>query len=107
MAQALGKRVVAEASSNDEDRVSLIYRLCMGRDPRSPERDRLVQFTAAQKKAFAADPDAAELLVGDTGSEDKTAESERALTPKQLAELAAWTATARVMLNLDEFITRE
>ena len=28
-------------------------------------------------------------------------------SPQEASELAAWTATARVLLNLDEFITRE
>jgi mono/diheme cytochrome c family protein len=96
MAQALGARILKEASPNDEDRTTLAFRLCFGREPRSPERERLLKFVTAQRKAFAAD---AKPQARSKPGESKT------LLPT--ADELAWTAAARVLLNLDEFITRE
>ena len=36
-----------------------------------------------------------------------TLEAEKAVDPKQIPELAAWTAISRVLFNLDDFMTRE
>jgi hypothetical protein len=55
----------------------------------------LGQFLQQQRDAFSKDTTAAKELVKDT-------EEGPALT-----EAATWTALARVLLNLDEFVTRE
>jgi hypothetical protein len=93
MAEALGRRVLDEGPKNDEDRVAYAFRLCFGREPRSPERERLLKFVAGQRKAFAQNT-----TVGDESDDGAKRPS-----PDELA----WTAAARVLLNLDEFVTRE
>ena len=72
--------------------------LCTARFPTDRERAILRRVFAAQLARFRADPDAARKLLG-------VGESPRDPTQDEV-ELAAWTAVASVILNLDETITR-
>ncbi len=94
-ARALGRRLIDEAEEY-RNRIILAYQLCFARDPDQQEADRLLAFVESQRADFLANLPEAKLF-----SQAATASGE------QLAELAAWTAVARVLLNLDEFITRE
>ena len=73
------------------------FRLCLGRSPTLREMERLKSFFSNQKEEFTASPIDAKELTGEISSE----------TGAALAERAAWIMMARVLLNLDEFITRE
>ena len=95
-ARALAQQVLAESPPADEQRVQVAFRRCLARTPTADETRRLVQFVAEQRASFRDDPRAAQELVG--------AWAEAA---GDVLERAAWVATARVLLNLDEFITRE
>ena len=70
--------------------------ICAARTPSADEASRLVNFYTAQRARFARDVEAAKNVAGNTGSD-------RSL----LAERAAWTMTANVLLNLDETLTKE
>lgn len=94
-ARALGRRLIDEAKE-DRDRINLAYQRCFARAPSQQEADRLLAFVESQRNEFLASPTDAKSV-----SQAATASDE------QLAELAAWTVVARVLLNLDEFITRE
>jgi hypothetical protein len=74
----------------DAARVRLGFLRALGREPSAEERDRLVAYLAKQREIFSADPTSAEGLVGADGGVEP-----------------AWVAVASVLLNLDEFITRE
>ena len=92
-ARAFARRILSE--SPDAARVSYAFRVAFGREPNATERESIERFLHLQLEAFADDPDAAaELTAG-------------AATDPDVREWAAWTAVARVLLNLDEFITRE
>jgi len=94
-ARVLGRRLIDEASA-DSDRIELAYQLCFARDPSRREAERLLAFVKSQRADFLASPvDAKSISQSAEGSDE------------QVAELAAWTSVARVLLNLDEFITRE
>ena len=80
--------------ASDRDRITAGFRFCLARAPRQEELARLQRFLAEQRKGFAAAAQARALAP----------ESSSAVAP---GEGAAWTALARVLLNLDEFITRE
>ncbi|HVX64398.1 MAG TPA: PSD1 and planctomycete cytochrome C domain-containing protein [Pirellulales bacterium] len=96
-AQGLASRVLKESPSPaDAERLRQAFRLCLAREPSATENDRLAQLLASQRESFAKDAKAAETLAPATRPEGIAA-----------AEAAAWTAVARVLLNLDEFITRE
>jgi len=94
-AQALATRVLKEADS-DTDRLKLAFRLCLSRSPNEKELNRLRDFLAQQVASFDDAPEDARYFLPPRISPK--------VAPKQQA---AWTMVARVLLNLDEFITRE
>jgi hypothetical protein len=101
-ARALARKVVAEGGANDAARLRYAVRTCLAREPHADELKVLTEFLLAQKARFnkeGADPSA---LLADENAP-------RIETPAGLStnDLAAWTATARVVLNLDETITKE
>jgi hypothetical protein len=77
MAGALARRM-KEAAADDENRLRHGFRLCLSREPKDVELDRLRRFLDQQRDAQA---------------------------PPE--EGIAWLQVARVLMNLDEFITRE
>lgn len=91
-ARALGK-LAAEVGGDDTKRVEFLVRRCLVRPPTSEERAKLIQFYETQLARFANGELEASDILG-------VADGER------LNEQAAWTALARVLLNLDETITK-
>jgi hypothetical protein len=94
-ARALAGEILAAACDDDRQRAELLFQRCFSRTANELERSRLVELVAAQRHAFFQDPAAATALIG----REKPLGNE--------VELAAWTAASRVLMNLDEFITRE
>jgi len=94
-AQALAARVVAEAGATPEARMEYGFLLCLGRAPKRDEADRLVRYYREQMTRLDADPEKAEALMPIT------------LHDTSAVEAAAWAAVSTVLLNLDEFVTRE
>ncbi len=95
-AQALARRTLTEAPAEDDARIGHAFRLCLGREPQPRERDVLLRLLAKERTAYRERPDEAKALAP--------------MEPPQgvdAAEFAAWTTVARVLLNLDEFVTRE
>jgi Protein of unknown function (DUF1553) len=87
-AQALARRMLAEGGATPEARATLGVRLCLARQPKPAEVDRLVVLYREEMDRYQADAGAAKTLAGAD------------------AEMAAWTVVANVLLNLDEFITK-
>jgi len=104
-AQALGRRILVEAPRDDEARLKYSFRLCVGRRPTEEEAKVLTEFYHQQKQRIAdgwLDP---RQLTADAANPKTEAPAiPEGATP---TELAAWTAVARVLLNLDETITKE
>jgi hypothetical protein len=100
-AQALAKRILAEGGGNDEDRVRYGFRLCTSRTPTDDERQELVGLLHRQQERLTKEVASAWKIA--TGKEEPS-ELPAGVTPPQLA---AYTVTARVLLNLDETITKE
>ncbi|MCC6491550.1 MAG: PSD1 domain-containing protein [Pirellulales bacterium] len=101
-ARELARRTVAEGGDSDESRLAYAFRRCLSRQPRPEELATLSAFVARQKDHFASEgADPAAFIA------DSQEQSPPAANPAQTAELAAWTALARVVLNLDETITKE
>jgi hypothetical protein len=80
-AEALATRVLRDGGADDAARLAYAFRLCVSRPPAKKEGDRLLALLAQLRTATPTDP---------------------AATDQQ-----AWTTVARVLLNLDETITRE
>lgn len=98
-AQALALRVMKESGPDNSARAGFLFQLCTARLPTFEERRRLLAFWDEQYRYF----------------EDRTATAITVAVPdpKQLPpevnlhKLAAWAMVSRVVLNLDETITRE
>jgi hypothetical protein len=88
-------RILKEQPGASGDRIEYAFQLCAGRAPSSREKERLSQYLDQQIGIFKKDTAAASALLP--------------LTPEGLdpVESAAWVGVSRVLLNLDEFITRE
>jgi hypothetical protein len=100
-ARALAMRTLREGGCSDSDRLVYAFRRCVSRFPTEPERSTLLELLGRQTKRFER-PTAKpwDLAANDT---TKPPELPPGVTP---ARLAAWTAVARVLLNLDETITK-
>jgi mono/diheme cytochrome c family protein len=95
-ARALSDRILRESSDYDEARIKFAFDAVLARQPSDFEQERLLTFVAAQRSHF------------ETNAEDaKAAASSSRPESTNEAASATWTAFARVLLNLDEFITRE
>ncbi len=91
-AKSLARETMAHGGDSDAARLAYAFRRCTTREPGAADEETLQRFLDKQRTRIAAgELKPAEIL-----------EAEQAD-----AELAAWTLTARVMLNLDETITRQ
>jgi hypothetical protein len=98
-ARALGQLMIAECSGSPEARIVHAFRRAAARTPTPAELTVLRRGLDRYLAAYRSDPRAAEQLVR---------HGESPLDPNvDLAELAAYTATAGVILNLDETISQE
>jgi hypothetical protein len=96
LAVGLAGRVLREGPPNPSDRLDYAFRLCLSRPPALDEKQRLGELLDQQ----LANQDANAASSNEPGSTDSSG--------LQLSrDLPAWTAVARVLLNLDETITRE
>ena len=96
-ARALASKVLLDkGNASDLDRLRLAFRLCVSRPPQSGELAALERVLNRSRDWYRVHGDDARALLGETAAMGNNA-----------AELAAWTATVRVPLNLDEFLTRE
>lgn len=98
-ARRLAHRMVAEGGTTSEQRLAHGFRLAFARNPSSMEMDVLKAGLDADLKRFTEQPTDAEKLLKFGESQPDSATS--------TAELAAFTLAANVILNLDEFVTRE
>ena len=94
-AQGLATRVLRETRGSLEDRIDYLFRLCLGRAPRPDEKERLVSFYRQQKELLEKHPEAGTNLFPARGIEGL-----------DHSEAAIWVSLSRVLLNLDEFMTR-
>ena len=99
-ARSLARRIQQESSTDFIAKTDFLFLATLARRPSTTERDALSRLFQQQQSAFAADPVARQQILGITeDSPESDANNQN--------DLAAWTAVARVILNLDEFITRE
>ena len=94
-ARGFAARIMASSEDAYENRLAMAFNIAMSRAPSLLEMERLTAYLDKVLDDFRQKPDAAKALLG----VDESTEN--------LEEYAAWTAICRVLLNLDEFITRE
>lgn len=97
-ARALATRVLESASKGDEARINWAWRQVLGREAEPGEADVLAKLLAKHRKQYQADEkDAKAILTVGISPVPKGVDP---------AELAAWTSVSRVLLNLNETVTR-
>jgi hypothetical protein len=101
-ARALALRTLQQSGKGDAERVIYAFRRCLARKPTAAESLALLSLLDKEQKRFSR-PDARpwELAANDPARPPALPQG---TTPGQLA---AWTAVARVLLNLDETIAKE
>lgn len=100
-AQALARKTLAEGGKSDAERITFAFRRAVSRPPTDGERKELLSLLAKQQKHIAdgwVNP--YELAT----SKNQLPDLPAGTTP---AQLAAYTVVSRVLLNLDETITKE
>ncbi|MFM9962686.1 MAG: DUF1553 domain-containing protein [Planctomycetaceae bacterium] len=95
-AQAFAKRLLSQPATDDAARLTQAFRLCVARKPSDRELHQLVALLNVNRESYRAHQDDAKKLLGSS-----------TISGSSPDESAAWIATARILLNLDEFITRE
>jgi hypothetical protein len=103
IARALGKRLLVSRDT-DEQRLQYAFELCFSRLPDAVEMKRLSGYLVEQRAVFAEPEDTAE-DTADGAASQFAGDDWPAELPA--SEAAAWTAVSRLLINLDEFITRE
>jgi len=91
-AQALGKSFVG-APGDVEERAAQLFRRCLSRSPTPEERAALADFHERQLARLQSGKLDAKAIAGNADGD--------------VVQRAAWTLTARAVLNLDEMITKE
>lgn len=100
-AQALALRILREGGKTDADRTTYAYRLCTGHSPKDVERNIVLNLLKSQRQRLADGwLNMREIATGDPA---KTPALPPDATPQ---DAAAWTLVGRVLLNLDETVTK-
>lgn len=101
-ARALALRVLRDGGRDDVQRLNHIYLLCTSREPTDDERNALLEYLATRRQRLAEGwLNPREIVTGDPGQLPALPTN---TTPQ---DTAAWTLTARVLLNLDETISKK
>ncbi len=101
-ARALARETLAQGGASNRDRLGFAFRRCLARAPDEQELSTLLALLAKETERFATGKADPWLLAADDPEHPPKLQS--GVTP---VDLAAWTAVSRVLLNLDETITRE
>ncbi|HBJ83751.1 MAG TPA: hypothetical protein DDZ88_07775 [Verrucomicrobiales bacterium] len=97
-AQSLALRVLRQSPAETPKRLQKLFHFVLNREPRAEELSRLQAFHTEQK---------ARVQKGGVESLKALGTHEKAVSPSEAIEATALVATARVLMNLDEFINRQ
>lgn len=95
-AKGFAAHLLSSVQADDSQRLTIAVETALGREPTSGELARLRGYLQQQRERFAGDAAAAKAFAP-AGVPSGITET----------EAAAWSAVSRVLMNLDEFITRE
>ena len=96
--RAFAQRIMTEAADDPQKRIIYAFRLATARTPGADEIKVLLDVYQQQLAEYRKDKSAAEKLLGVGGF--------KARPDLDNSELAAWTAIASMILNLDETVTK-
>jgi hypothetical protein len=100
-ARALAMRILREGGATDAERADYAFMLCIARKPTEAEREALLAFLSTRRQRIADGwLNLREIATGDPA---KLPELTPNTTPQ---DAGVWTLAARVLLNLDETISK-
>ncbi|WP_339688338.1 PSD1 and planctomycete cytochrome C domain-containing protein [Gimesia maris] len=94
-AVGLAETILSANSGSEESRIETAFRRCVSRYPSAEEKQVLTQFLNRQRHYFVDHPEEAKQISDQKKTKDST------------TDFAAWVALSRVLLNMDETITKE
>ncbi len=97
-AQALARRAIANGGNSDQDRLAFAFRCCVARPPTEKESKLLLNVLRQQTDRFSKN---------EATPAEVVSEETHKVEGVTSAQLAAWTVIGRIILNLDETITKE
>ena len=96
-AQALAKKIIKNLpNDNDRDRIAEAFQLCTSRKSKPEETNELMTLLKKSRHFYSENKEEAKTVIGKYSLENIEA-----------ADLAPWVSVSRIILNLDETITRE
>ncbi len=95
-AQALGHRMMKQHPSDKAARLQYAFQSCMARRPTGRELEQLESLYDEMLAEIQTDKEIEGQLIGDIK-----------VPPEEVTDTAASVAVARIIMNLDEFVTRE
>ncbi len=101
-AQSLARKTLAEGGATDADRITYAFRRALSRPPSGDEQRALLALLEKQRQRLATGALNANEIA--TGASEVPQNLPAGVTATQLA---AYTVVSRVLLNLDETITKE
>ena len=101
-ARALALLTLKQGGASDAERLGYAFRRCLARWPAGDESEPLLALLQRETRRFATGAARPWDL-----TTDKPEDALRLPPDATPAQLAAWTVVARVLLNLDETITKE
>jgi hypothetical protein len=113
-AEGLAERLMRDVRGDDDQRLDYAFLLTMNRRPKPSEREPLKRYFVRRLDEYKTNPSLATELVFRGGKfkpdglpENPPPAKLAANLPSDLPLFAAWTGVGRVLLNLDDFLTRE
>ena len=100
-ARALAVRILLEGGKSDAERADYAFRLCTGRPSKEAERTALLALLKEHQQRLADGWLSINAVA--TGDDERLPEVPSGTTPR---DAAAWTVVARVLLNLDETLSK-
>jgi hypothetical protein len=97
-ARALGERAMKEGGKTTADRANFMLQLCTARKPQPDEIKELVEVWSDVLKVYKLEVEGAKKLISIGES--------KADPSLDVSELAAWTISANIVLNMDEVLTK-
>ncbi|WP_417380932.1 PSD1 and planctomycete cytochrome C domain-containing protein [Gimesia sp.] len=91
----LAETTLSTKSATEEERIEMAFRSCVSRYPTAVEKQVLTRFLNRQRQYFDDHPTEAKQISAKGKVKDTT------------PDFAAWVALSRVLLNMDETITKE